>query len=280
MIQIITDSMSDITQADSKKHHVQVLAQNILFGDESFIDGITIDIETFYNKLSTAAQLPKTSQVAPEAFQDAIAAALMAGNEVLIITGSSGLSGTYQSALIAKQAFDSDKHIHIVDSLSAALGETFLVMEAVRLRDLGTPVEQIVETLENLKLRQKLYGYVADLKYLVMGGRLSSFGGKAGNILKIRPMLELSDGTLSMSNLVRGKKKMLEWFLDHLKTTPPDLNYPIYFASANANDALMELVDYLKEKTPQLPLIAITHIGPIIGTHVGPGTLALQYIAK
>ena len=278
MIQIISDSMSDFFQQDAQKHNVAILPLSVSFNQETFYDGITITCEEFYKKMATASQLPKTSQVAPESFYGAIKPLLAQGDEVLIITGSSLLSGTYQSALIAKEMFEDKANIHVFDSMTASLGESFLIYEALKMRDAGAGVVEILATLERLRGKQRLFGSVDDLKYLVMGGRLSSLGGKAGSILKIKPMLEVGGGTISLKSVVRGKKKMMEWFLNQLKKLPPDPNYPVFFAAADAQEALMELKSFLEEKGMAFPKCTVMSIGPIIGTHVGPGTVAMSWV--
>ncbi len=280
MIQIITDSISDFLQSEAKKTGIQVLPLTILMDEESYIDGVTITNKEFYEKITTVKQLPKTSQITPNTFLDAITPHLDKGDEVLIITGSSKLSGTHQSAVLAQEMCSHPSKVHIIDSYTASLGQSALVHQAISLRDQGSSIEEIISILETIKSKQKLFGHVSDLKYLVMGGRLSSFTGKAGNILKIRPVLHLSDGELGMNGLVRGKKKMLDWFVEQLKKSPPDLNYPVYFASSNVKGELLELKNYVENHCGLFPQITLMDIGPVVGAHVGPGTIAISWISK
>ncbi len=280
MIHIITDSMSDIKPAEASAIRVQVLPQCIHFEEETFEDNVTIDTETFYARLQAAQKLPKTSQVPPGAFFDAYQKALEAGGEILVITGSAELSGTHQSAVIARDMLpekDRDR-IHLVDSLSASLGEAMLVHEAARRRDLGKSVDEIKRALYVMIPRQVLVGQVEDLKYLVMGGRLSSVGAKVGTMLRLKPMLRLNHGKLEMAGVARGSRSAYEWLASQLKAMAPDPAHPLYFAGACAGRALDALKDHLKEKGLLPPDARTMDIGPVIGTHTGPGCIAISWI--
>jgi len=280
VIHVITDSMSDIKAAEASAIHVKVLPLYIHFEDETFEDNVTISTDTFYARLQAAQKLPKTSQVIPDAFYNAYQTALENGDEILVITGSSELSGTHQSAVIAKDMLSKDDQskVHLIDSRSASLGEAMLVHEAVRMRDRGDTMAEIKEALYAIIPHQQLAGQVEDLKYLVMGGRLSYVSAKVGTMLRIKPMLRLNNGKLEMAGVARGSRNAYEWLANQLKAMPPDHAHPLYFASACAQKALDALMNYLKEKGLMPPTFHIMDIGPVIGAHTGPGCIAISWI--
>ena len=280
MIHIVTDSMSDIKPAEASSLHIQVLPLYIHFEEETFEDNVTISTEAFYTRLQEAQKLPKTSQVSPNAFFEAYQKALGVGGEVLVITGSSELSGTHQSAFIAKEMLSEEDQgkVHLVDTLSASLGEAMLVHEAVRRRDSGQSMDSIKKVLYSMIPRQRLAGQVEDLKYLVMGGRLSSVTAKVGTVLHIKPMLRLNHGKLEMAGVVRGSRNAYEWLCSQLKAMTPDPEHPLYFAGARAGKALDALKSYLKEKGLLPPVLHTMDIGPVIGAHTGPGCFAISWI--
>lgn len=278
MIRIITDSMSDILVDEAEKLQVKVLPLHLMFGTESFLDGVTIDRATFYRRLETVTELPKTSQIPPETFESAYQEALNEGVQVLVITGSSELSGTYQSAVLARDMIGAEDSVYIVDSLTASLGESLLVYEAVRLRDAGESIDVIYKTLKTIVGQQMLLGQVDELKYLVMGGRLSSVGAKVGTALKFKPMLRLKKGKLEMGGLVRGTQKAYAWMREQLENYPPDMRFPLHFASANAPEALEKMKEYIMNHC-NVPVVTRTlGIGAVIGTHTGPGCIAMCWI--
>ena len=155
-----------------------------------------------------------------------------------------------------------------------------LVYEAVRLRAQGEEIRTIQKALLTLIPHQVLVGFVEDLKYLVMGGRLSSVGAKVGTILRIKPMLRLRDGKLDMAGIARGTRNAYDWLLQQLKQTPPDLAYPVHMASAHASEALEELKSYLTDRGGLTGMIRTMGIGPATGTHTGPGCLVISWISK
>ncbi len=280
MIQIITDSLSDIRQSRAQQYALTVLPMHVLFGDKSYLDGINLSLEEFYHLLATSKDFPKTSQVSPEAFFGAFEAAVQKGDEVLCITGSSKLSGTYQSALIAKDMLPEDAPITILDSLNASLGQQILLWEAVRLRDDGKTLAEMAAFLTPLIPRISLAGQVDDLKHLVMGGRLSATTAKIGATLRLKPMLRLKQGKLEQDGLTRGKKRAFEWLAKQVETEGLDPHYPLALASANAPQDVGELHQYLMEKGLASENSLQVEIGPVIGSHTGQGILAIAWVRK
>lgn len=278
MIQIVTDSMSDIRQEDADRFALTVLPQHVLFGEESYLDGITLTCDQFYEKMAAFKDLPKTSQVTPEAFAHAFEKAAAQGDDVVCITGSSKLSGTYQSATIARDMQPDSSRIYLIDSRNATLGQQALLWEAVRLRDEGATAQEMMEKISALVKRVSLVGVVDDLKHLVRGGRLSSSTARIGSTLKLKPGLRLTDGKLEQDGLTRGKKRAFEWMVRQLYAQPRDEGFPIYLASANASEELHEFRDALVKEGFPLDIFREVSIGPIVGTHTGQGVLAMSWV--
>ncbi|NLV57825.1 MAG: DegV family protein [Clostridiales bacterium] len=278
MIQIVTDSMSDIRQEEARREGVVVLPQHVLFGEESFADGVDLTTDEFYLKLSSAKVLPKTSQVTPEAFDQAFRDALAKGDDVLCITGSSRLSGTFQSATIARDMQKDASRIFLVDSLNASLGQQILIWQAVRMRDCDMPVEEILSRISALRERISLVGQVQNLKHLVMGGRLSVTTARLGTTLNLRPMIRLVRGKLEQDGLTRGRRRSHEWFAKQLLSQPRDPDYPVHIASAMAPMDLTALREALEKKNLLGEDVREVGIGPIVGTHTGQGVLALAWV--
>jgi DegV family protein with EDD domain len=281
MIHIITDSMSDLLPEEAAAINVEVMPLYVYIDDKSYQDNVSITRKEFYERMKGAAALPKTSQVIPEAFLVACHRALDGGREILLITGSADLSGTYQSAVIALDMLkrEDKSKVRLIDSRSCALGQALLVNEAARMRDAGCTAEAIEKTLISLIPHQNLVGQVEDLKYLVMGGRLPAVGGKIGNALNLKPMIRLMDGKLEMGGIVHGKRRALDWLTQQLLASPPLPVYPVYFASADANDALAEFLEYLERRHLLTFNYHVMGIGAVVGAHTGPGCIAVSWIS-
>ena len=279
MTQIITDSMSDILPQEAQRLGVRVAPLQVRFGETSYDDGIDIEPAAFYQMLREAQELPKTNQVAPAIFESLFAQALSTGESVLCITGSSRLSGTYQSAMLARQSVGGDR-VFVVDSRSASLGEALLVYEAVHRSALGADAPSLAAMLESLVARQALVGQVAQLKYLVMGGRLPAVAGHVGAALSLRPLLRMADGRLEALGVCRGARKSMEWFAGQLRKMPPDSQYPLILASADERETLAALRDYLRAEELLPDDTRTMDIGCVIGAHTGPGCLAMAWIPR
>lgn len=279
MIQIITDSTCDLSPELAQQLGVHVIPLSVSFGDETYIDGVTIDKETFYAKLSEAEKLPTTSQPNPADMLDRMAPLLEQGDEIIGIFLSSKLSGTFQSATIAADMADSDR-IHLVDSLNATFGLGLLVMIAARCRDEGKTATEIVAILEEVKPRLRVIAFVDTLKYLQMGGRISAATAVVGSLLGINPLISIIDGAVESIGKARGRKAAYR----HLKTLyeqdPMDETYPVFFGASNAPDAMKELDTVITSCFAQPADTFYAEIGSAIGTHVGPGAAGVAYIAK
>ena len=279
MIQIVTDSTCDLDQETAKALGIHIIPMTLYFGERSFIDGVTLDRETFDDMLAKTDKLPTTSQLNPMDILDAISPFLEKGDDVVGIFLSSRLSGTFQSASIAA-AMSESSHFYLVDSLNVTFGLALLVRIACRLRDEGKSAAKITETLEDLKGRVRLVAVVDTLKYLQMGGRISAASAVMGNLLGINPLVGVVDGAVEAIGKARGRKSAFRHLLTLCGQDAPDVRYPVYFGHTHAPDAMTELQNLVTPTLDSPAEIFAAEIGSVIGTHVGPGATGLAYIAK
>lgn len=277
-IRIITDSTSDIPIENQALLGIDIVPLSVIFEEKKYTDGIDLKKEQFYEMLSNSTTLPTTSQVNPDEFEVLFKSYIDAGDTVVGIFISSKLSGTYQSAVIAKETLGSDQ-IFIVDSKSATFGLALLVYEAIKMRDQNAGAEQIYAALNELSGRVKFYAVVNTLKYLKMGGRLSSSAAILGGVLHIKPLVSIIDGEVKSVAKERGQKAAFAWILDKLKKDAPDMQYPCVAGHSNDPAVMEDFVTYITGAV-NIARPAICEIGCVIGTHSGPGCVGLAYIPQ
>lgn len=251
MIRIVTESMSDFTQEEAKAADLIVMPLPIRFGmEEYWDDGVSLTQDDFYARLRVAKELPKTSQVPVEHYRKCFNRLLEnPEDEVLVITGSSKLSGCYQSACIAREACHDPARVTVLDSLNATCAEYMLVDQALRYRREGvSDMPTMLAKLRDVMAHYKIIGMAADLKYLVMGGRLSPLVGKLGNRLSIKPTLKIEDGIVSKAGMVHGMAKGRAWYIEQLKECPPDPDVPVYIGGADCPETVAPSSRRLKRR--------------------------------
>lgn len=278
-IRIITDSASDITQVEAAAWGVQVLPLRTIFGQEEFLDGITIDHETFFQKLIESDVLPTTSQLSPFQYEEPFRQAAEAGDEVVCITLSYKLSGCYQSASIAAE----DLPVVLVDSLNVTVGERLLVERAVQLRDQGLSAQEIGQQLETEKSQIRLIALLDTLEYLKKGGRISSAAALAGSLLSIKPVIAVEDGEIAILGKARGSKNgnnMLMTLVE--KNGGINFEMPYCLAYSGLSDALLRkyIADSQSLYSGRAEHLPVSTIGSTIGTHAGPGAIAVAFFSN
>ena len=272
-ITIITDSASDISQNNNKG--VTVLPMTITFGEENYEDGVSLTPDNFYMKLIESSALPKTSQVSPYAFGQAYENSLKSADYVIVITLSSKLSGTYQSACIA--ADDYDGRVFVIDSENVTVGEQILVDYALSLIDKGIEVNTIVSQLNTMKKRIRLVALLDTLEYLKKGGRISSGAAFLGNVLSIKPVIAIVDGEVSFLGKARGSKQGNNFLIQQVDTYGGiDYSLPVLLGYTGCSTVLMD--KYIKDS--RIPVPDIIKVGATIGTHIGPGGIAVAFFSK
>lgn len=278
MVRIITDSTADISPRRREELGIDILPLTVHFGPESFIEGVNLTADEFYEKLSVATELPTTSQIPPLTFQETFQSYLDNGDEVVGIFISSKLSGTYQSACIAREILGG-KRLFVVDSLMATFGLRLLVEEAVRMRDAGNAASEIAETIQALVGRTRLVAVVGTLKYLKMGGRLSSASAMVGMLLGICPVISIVDGKVEAIGKCRGQKSAFDFMYKRMMREDIDLSRPVTFGHTSSPENMENWKAYILPKLPRCEALD-GHIGSVVGTHVGPGATGIAYFVN
>ena len=279
-VRIITDSGCDIAGANNPQ--LDVLPLSITFGSTVYADGVDLSHEHFYELLIEGDELPKTGQVNPYAFAQAIERAQQDGFEPLIITLSSKLSGTYQSACMA--ASEASCSVRVVDSGQVTVSERILVEYALGLAKEGLGAEEIAARVEAVRERVVVIGLLDTLEYLRRGGRISAAAGAFGEMLSIKPVITIENGEVKMLGRARGSKNGRNLLNQQIKASRGiDFSMPLALGYAGLSDALLQ--KYIRdsralwEEYPgdELPVYTV---GATIGTHVGPGAIALAYFER
>lgn len=277
-VRIITDSASDMSPAEHPA--LRVLPLSVTFGTDVYMDGVDIDHQRFYEMLVERDELPKTGQVNPYAFSQAIAEAREAGDEAVIITVGAKLSGTNQSARTAlAEAPGGD--VFVVDSNNVTLGERVLVEYALRLVDEGRSASQIAAAVEAVRDRVVVIGLLETLEYLVRGGRLSAAAGAVGTLLNVKPVVAVEDGLIVQLGKARGSKNGRNLLNQKVKKAGGiDFSMPLALGYTGLSNAVLK--KYIEDSAAlwaghtegELP---VHTIGATIGTHVGPGAVAVAF---
>lgn len=278
-IRIVIDSTSDVTDEIIKKYNLKMVPLTVNFEDRSYLDKVELSSSEFFDKLSKSEKLPTTSQVSPGVFREVFSEILMEGDQVLGIFLASEFSGTYDSARAAKEMIGSD-NIQIVDTKSVCLGSFALILEAIELVNQKKGLNEIVKELEEARSKVVAVAVLDTLKYLEKGGRLSKGQAVVGSLLNIKPVLEIRDGKLNVIDKVRGKNKTIKWFDEFIEKGNYDLSdKTVLLFYAQHYDQLKELRKTLEEKY-KIKNIIEQEIGPVIGTHAGPGALGVSFLNK
>lgn len=273
-VQFLIDSASDILPDEAEKLGITCIPMEITLGDKIYRDGVTLSHDDFYHKLAQCNTLPTTSQINPSVYETYFTELTADGDQLVVITLSSQLSGTYQSALIAAEDFDGK--VFVVDSMNAAIGERILLLRGLQLREQGLSAEEIAKTLDTEKFQIRLIAMIDTLEYLKKGGRISAAVAFAGGALGIKPAIEIKDGKVVMAGKARGIKQchnLLKQLLDDAGEI--DRNKPVAAVFSASDEGLQQFfADYPELTAPGYGL------GCTIGTHIGPGAYGLAFFAK
>ena len=280
-VRLIVDSTADIPAQLKEKFTIVPLT--VRFGETEYLDGVTIQYQEFYEKLVESDTLPTTSQVPPDDFSKIFDQVVQAGDEAVVLTISSELSGTYQSACIA--AMDHPGKIFVVDSRTVAIGSAILAEYALQLRDQGMEAQALAETLTRARERVQLVALLDTLEYLKKGGRISKTAALAGSMLSIKPVLGLKDGdgTIQVLGKARGSKQGQNLLVKQIgEAGGVDFEMPLLLGYSGLSDALLQ--KYMKDSAPlwqdHRESLPYTCVGSVIGTHAGPGAVAVAFFAK
>ena len=280
-IQFIIDSASDILPHEAQALGLVHLPLTVQFGEDSYRDAVDLTHEGFYEKLVESDVLPTTSQIPPGAFAAAYEKVAEAGDEAVVITLSGKLSGTWQSACIAAEGYED--RIFVVDSENVCVGERILVQRGLELREQGLSAREIAARLEEEKKNVRLLALLDTLEYLKKGGRISAATAFAGGLLSIKPVIAVEDGLVAMKGKARGSKQgnnLLRQLVEECGGI--DFEKPFALAYSGLSDKLLQKYiadsgELWQDKTEALP---ITTVGCTIGTHAGPGAVAVAFFTN
>ena len=276
-VRIVVDSTANMHEPTLSQ--VTVVPLNVNFGEETYIDGVTIDHKTFYEKLTTSSVLPKTSQPSPAAFAAVYEEAKQAGDTLVVLCVSSLLSGTYQSAMIAAEDYD---NVYVVDTLHVANSSGILAEYALQLANEGKSAQEIVDAVLSEREHVQLYALLDTLEYLEKGGRISKTAAFAGTLLSLKPMLCLKNGSLSSMGKARGMKQGHQMLMKELRAADIDFSKPYLVAYSGLSDELMQT--FLKTSDAIWPEgaqgVRTVPLCSVVGTHAGPGAVVATFFKK
>ncbi len=272
MAKIITDSSCDLSVEEAKNLGVEMICMTVVFDDRHYIDKIELDNNEFYDKLETCESIPSTTLLNPADYIEMFDK--YPDEDIIVITIGSKLSGTFQSANIAKDMTERD-NIYVVDSKNATAGQGLLVKQAAKWNKEGKNAKEIVEGLEYMASNVKIVAIMDTLKYVVKGGRLSAVEGAVGTVLNLKPVICLEDGEIKILSKSRGTKAALR---ELTKTINTDLcvddNYEMCYIHSKNEDMLTNFRDQMNYDGNSYML------GSIVGTHIGPGAIGMAYIGR
>ena len=278
MVKIVVDSTADMLPQVAAR--VKIVPLTVCFGEKEYVSGVDIDAKRFYELLVESDVLPTTSQPTPYAFSEAFREALESGDEVVCITCSGKLSGTYQSAVIAAENFEGK--VHVVDSNTIAIGSGILVEYALQLVDKGLSAEEITWKLLQKRDDVKLLALVDTLEYLKKGGRLSATVAFAGGLLNIKPVITLSGGEIKVLGKARGSKQGNNLLVQEIaKAGGVDFGKPLMLGYTGLSDALLRkyIADSAALWEGHREDLPVSIVSSVVGTHVGPGAVAVAFFA-
>ena len=277
-VALVTDSTAYIPDEIAQQYNLRIIPQVLIWGDQTLRDGVDITPTQFYERLATSTTMPSTSQASPAIFDQTFRELLDAGYEVLTVTLASRLSGTMASALQAKENFPGAP-IEIVNSDTTSMAMGFQVLEAARLADKGGSLAECKQLVEKARQNCGLFVTLETLEFLHRGGRIGGAQRFLGTALNIKPILELRDGRLEPIERVRTRSKAIARLVELVEQCVGGRT-PVHLATlhANAEQDARDLLDQIDHRIKIVEKV-VAHVSPVVGTHVGPGTVGLTFLA-
>jgi DegV family protein with EDD domain len=274
-VKVVTDSLSDITSDIAQELGITVVPLTVSFGKESFLDRITMTTDEFYYRLIHDTTWPTTTQPPPGDFVDVYNKLAEETDEILVITLSSKLSGTYQSALNAKDLVEKECRIEVIDSLTVAMGLGLIVISAAKKAQSGAKLDEVADLVRRAMPRSHLIALFDTLKYLAKGGRIGKAQGLLGAMLSVRPILTVKDGEMSPLTRLRSRAAGI----DYLYNFVADFSYieGVAVEHSTTPDDADKLVERLSSLLPKERIYRST-ISPVVGTYAGPGAMAVSVL--
>lgn len=272
-VKIVTDSAADLTAEQVAAHDIRVVPLTIRFGDDEYTDGVDLTPQAFYDKMAATDVLPATAAPSPGAFAVAFREAAADGDPVVCINLSSALSATMQSAETAAKAVAGDVSVRVLDSRSITAGLGLQVLAAAEAAERGASVDEIVGIVDHLSQHTKVFGALDTLDNLKKGGRIGGAQAMIGSILSIKPIIDISTGSVTEAGKQRTRKKAMVWLRDKLFELPDLESVAVLHGCSEDVEELIELLSprYSREQ------LSVWTIGPVIGSHGGPRVLGLVW---
>lgn len=278
MLRIVVDSTADMPK--ELQSQFTVVPLSVSFGEELYIDGVTIDHKTFYEKLTASSKLPTTSQPSPDAYARVFEQAKQAGDTLLVLCVSSGISGTYQSAMIAAQ--DYPETVTVVDTLHVANGFGILAEYALQLLKAGKNAQEIADAILEERNHVEFYALLDTLDYLHKGGRISKTAAFAGTLLSLKPIVCMKEGKLGMLGKARGMKQGRQLLIKEILAAGVDFDKPVLMGYTGQSDELLRsfLQDSESVWADGAGSVRSVPLCPVVGTHAGPGAVVVAFFKK
>lgn len=277
-LRIVVDSTADMPE--EIKSQFTIVPLNVSFGDEHYIDGVTIDRTTFYKKLEGSSELPKTSQPSPDAYMRVFEEAKQAGDTLVVLAVSSKLSGTYQSAMIAAQEYPDN--VYVVDTLHVANAFGIIAEYALQLANEGKSAQEIADAVIAVRSKVELFALVDTLEYLQKGGRVSKTAAFAGTLLSLKPIVCIKDGALGMLGKARGMKQGQQMLAKEMLASDIDFDKPYLMAYSGLSDEKLQkfIADNTDLWAHGSQSVRSVQLCSVVGTHAGPGAVVAAFFKK
>ena len=278
MIRIIVDSSADFSAQEAKERNMELIPINITFNEKNYLDGVELTKDEFYTLLTENEEFPKTAQPSPQDYLDIFEDAKEKGDSIVYLSLSSGLSGTFQSATLAKNMVEYDE-IYLVDTLSATRAIRLMAEYACKLREEGKDAASIATALEDFKSRVVVYAAVDTLEYLYKGGRLNKAAAAVGELANLKPIITVTEeGQIGVPGKALGRNKALASLTKMITAKEIDTSFPIYSLYAVGEENTEKLEQKLGKEGVRVT--KRLQIGPTIGCHVGPGAYGVVFVTK
>jgi DegV family protein with EDD domain len=271
-IRVVTDSACDLSAELTAARDVTVVPLSIRFGSEEFTDGTTLSTDDFWARCAKSDVLPETSAPSPGAFQDAFQAAADQGYDgVLCINLSGAVSATHQAAVTAAKSVVDRIEVRAVDSRSLTMGLGLMVLDLADQAADGSSLDDLVARIDQLRARSLVYGVVDTLEHLEKGGRIGGARALLGSLLSIKPVVTLVDGVVEEESKQRTRSRSLRYLADKAVEAPPLSRLAVCNGAALDIDDFLDMIKGVQSEHP----VVVTDLGPVVGTHTGPGTIGL-----
>jgi DegV family protein with EDD domain len=274
-IRVVTDSACDLSADLASASDLTVVPLSIRFGSEEFVDGSTLSTDDFWKRCAESPVLPETSAPSPGAFQNAFVAAADEGYDgVLCMNISSGVSATYQAAVTAAKSVGDRIPVRTVDTRSMTMGQGLMALDVSAMAGTGAGLDELAARAEQLVSRTQVFGVLNTLEHLEKGGRIGGARALLGSLLSIKPVVALVDGVVEEESKQRTRGRSLRYLADKAKDSPPISRLAVCNGAATDIDEFLAMLEGVKSEHP----LVVVDLGPVVGTHTGPGTIGLCLI--